>query len=69
MRALVIEGESLMQDARKLMETLKLAAAISTEALGKLDVRIICFLTKKGKESEGKVFESIPAVAEVACKN
>ena len=36
----------------------------AVECVGKLDVRLILFLTKKGKEGEGKEFKSIPAIAE-----
>ena len=62
-REVVKEAESLMADARGLCTRMGASEADSVRCVGKLDVRCILHITNKGKESEGKSFDNIPAIA------
>jgi len=64
LRALVKEAEQLMRDARKLIIEYKIAHMVAAGSLGRMDARCILFMTKKGKEVEGRDFESLAAVAQ-----
>ena len=61
----IIEAENMMTQARVLCQKLNVTGIAKTKAVGKMDVRIIGFLTKKGKEFEGREYKSIGAIVEV----
>ena len=60
----IVEAESLMTQARGLCKKLNLSGVSKIKAIGKLDVRLVGYICKKGKEFEGKAFGSIGEVAE-----
>ena len=63
-RVLVTEAEKLMSDSRKLADVLHLESGARSQLLGKLDVRCILHICKKGKEGENREFKSIGDIAE-----
>eukprot|EP00973_Karenia_brevis_P020631 2832264-Karenia_brevis.AAC.1 len=63
-RELVVEAEQLMSDVRLLMTKMQVDQAKITRAVGMLHIRCIAFISKKGKELEGKHFDSIAAIAQ-----
>ena len=63
-RAIVANTERCMEDARKLADKLGAPDAMKILHVGKLDTRCILFLCKKGKEAEGRVFESIDEISD-----
>ena len=62
-KLLVREAESLMTDARQLLKLLQFDTAKSVTSIGMLDVRCVLFILGKGKECEGRVFQSISEIA------
>ena len=57
-------AEEIMTQARELCDKLQLDQTQRIKLIGKLDVRIVTFLTKKGKELEPKEFKSINDIVE-----
>ena len=55
----------MLVDSRTLLETVNIEAssAKGVELLGRLDVRCVLFILKKGKEAGDKVFGSIDEIA------
>ena len=61
----VQEAEQLMQDARKLCDTMAASTPARTRAIGMLDTRCILHILKKHKDANDVAFESINAIGEV----
>jgi hypothetical protein len=61
----VQEAEQLMQDARKLCDTMAASTSARTRAIGMLDTRCILHILKKHKDANDVAFESINAIGEV----
>ena len=60
----VLEAEHLMTEARKLCKASGAKEADRVKCLGRLDVRLMLFLTKSAKLAGQKIFDSIAAIAE-----
>ena len=58
-------GERLMTEARRLCRTMNVPEAVRVRMVGKVDVRVVCFLTKTGKQAENRVFSSIGEISKV----
>ena len=59
------EAEAFLEQVRKCCKDMKLDRMAVMKCIGKADVRVVCFLTKKGKDSaEKRVFNSITEIAE-----
>ena len=63
-RESVIAAESIMTDARKLMQSLKIEHATSVKLLGQLDVRAVLHIMKLGKIGEGVEWDNLASIAE-----
>ena len=63
-RESVISAESIMTDARKLIQSLNVEHATSVTLLGQLDVRAVLHIMKLGKVAEGVEYDSLSAIAE-----
>ena len=61
----VIDAENVMTQARSLCNKLSITGGAKIRAVGKLDVRIIGYLLKKGKDLGGKEYGSTTEIAEV----
>lgn len=61
-------AEKSLMDARRLCEAMKVERATKVKMVGRLDVRVICHLTGKSKESEGKQWADVAAIMEVPTK-
>ncbi len=61
----VAESERLMTEARRLCDSMDLAPAQRMKLVGRLDVRLITFMCRKGKEFEGREYPSIEAITKV----
>eukprot|EP00971_Amphidinium_carterae_P334382 6469634-Amphidinium_carterae.1 len=59
------QAEHLLMNGRELCKQMGLSEAKATQCLGLLDCRIACHLLKKGKEAEGKEFQTIDEIAAV----
>jgi hypothetical protein len=64
-RPSIKECETLMSDARKLCKKMSVDEATRVLHVGKLDVRCILHLAKKGNEGEGKEYKSFSEIAQV----
>ena len=63
-RELVMKAELLMENARALCDAMIDDSGIRVHALGLLDTRCILFICKKGKEGEGRVFDSLDEIGD-----
>ena len=61
----VREAEALMTESRSLLSAARLDESQQTTLIGKLDVRLVLFLTGRGKEGEGRTFTSIGEIGQV----
>ena len=61
----VDQAESLMTDARAVLDKLQIAKAQHAIVLGKLDARCVWFIMKLGKAGEDRTFDSIAAIGQV----
>ena len=64
-RQKVSAAEDLMCNARLLCDAHKIADRDKVQLVGKLDIRLVCFLLKKGKECEGKEYKTVQEISEV----
>ena len=64
-RQSIINAEGMMTQARSLCQKLNVTGVAKIKAVGKMDVRIIGFLTKKGREFEGHEYNSIGEIVEI----
>ena len=58
------QADKLMADARALCLALGVQHSDRVKCCGKVDVRVVLHLCKKGKEGEGKVFDDIGQIAQ-----
>ena len=63
-RETVMKAEELMENARKICDSLCPDAGIRVHAIGLLDTRCVLHICKKGKEGEGRVFESLDEIGD-----
>ena len=64
----VVGSERIMTEARKLCDVVDVNKQVRVRILGRLDVRLITHIMKKGKDFEGKTYASPSDIAEVhAC--
>ena len=64
-KSAITEAESMMTQCRALCDKLAITGVNKIKVIGKLDVRIIGYLCKKGNEFEGKQYASIKEIAEI----
>ena len=63
-REAVLKAEQLMEDARSICDSVCQDAGIRVHALGLLDTRCALHLCKKGKDGEGRVFDSLDEIGD-----
>ena len=62
----VTEAEELMTAARSLVKTLGVSETVRAKLVGRLDVRCVAFILRKGKEFEGKTYKNIGEIMQVS---
>ena len=60
----VMKAETLMEYARKLCDSMIGDPGTRVHVLGLIDTRCILFICKKGKEGEGRVFDSLDEIGD-----
>ena len=61
----ITEAERAMTQGRALCDKLNITGKNKIKCIGKLDVRLISFICKKGRDFEGRDFQSIAEIIEV----